>query len=319
MRAVWLTEFGGPEVLVATDRPDPVAGPGQVVVAVEFANITFVETQLRAGAGPGGFRPELPVIPGNGVGGLVDSVGPGVDPALVGRRVVSGTGGSGGYAERAVAKAEDLIEVPDGLPLDSAVALLADGRTATLLIRTARIRTGERILVEAAAGGVGSLLVQLGTAAGATVVAATGGGRKGELARELGADVAVDYQAPGWTDRVRGAVGAVDVVFDGVGGTVGRAAFELLDRNGRMVSFGLASGTWTDIPDEVARQRGATIVRVPRSDPAELRELTRAALAEARAGRLRPVIGQRFPLERAADAHAAIESRATVGKTLLAI
>ncbi|MBF9131937.1 zinc-binding dehydrogenase [Plantactinospora sp. S1510] len=319
MRAVWLTEFGGPEVLLATDRPDPVAGPGQVVVAVEFANITFVETQLRAGKGPGGFRPELPVIPGNGVGGLVASVGPGVDPALLGRRVVSGTGGSGGYAERAVVKTEDLIEVPDGLPLDSAVALLADGRTATLLIRTARIRAGERILVEAAAGGVGSLLVQLGAAAGATVVAATGGGRKSELARELGADLAVDYGDPDWTDRVRDAVGAVDVVFDGVGGTVGRAAFELLDRNGRMVSFGLASGTWTDIPDEVARQRGATLVRVPRSDPDELRTLTRTALAEARAGRLRPVIGQRFPLERAAEAHAAIESRATVGKTLLTI
>ncbi|MBE1490154.1 zinc-binding dehydrogenase [Plantactinospora soyae] len=318
MHAVWLTEFGGPEVLVATERPDPVAGPGQVVVDVEFANITFVETQLRAGGGIP-YRPELPVIPGNGVGGRIASVGPGADPTLVGRRVISGTGGSGGYAERAVVNIEDLIEVPDGLPLDSAVALLADGRTAILLIGAARIREGERILVEAAAGGVGSLLVQLGKAAGATVVAATGGGRKSELARELGADVAVDYRAPDWTDRVRDAAGTVDVVFDGVGGAVGRSAFELLGRNGRMVSFGLASGAWTDIPEEVARQRGATIVRVPRADPAELRKFTRAALAEALAGRLRPVIGQRVPLARAAEAHAAIESRATVGKTLLTI
>jgi len=317
MRAVWLTEFGGPEVLVAADRPDPEPGPGQVVVAVEFANITFVETQLRADTGP--FRWTLPTIPGNGVGGLVASVGPDVDPALLGRRVVSGTGGTGGYAERAVANADDLLEVPDGIPLDAAVALLADGRTATLLIEAARLRPGDRVLVEAAAGGVGSLLVQLARAAGATVVGAAGGNQKAELARSFGADVAVDYRNPDWPDRVRAAVGAVDVVLDGVGGEVGRTAFSLLDPGGRMISFGLASGEWTNIPDEVATRRGATIVRTPRAGPAELREFARAALTEAAAGRLRPLIGQRFPLERAADAHAAIESRATVGKTLLEV
>jgi NADPH2:quinone reductase len=113
MRAVWLKEFGGPEVLVAGEAPDPVPGAGQVVVDVAFANITFVETQMRAGL-PGPFKPELPVIPGNGVGGVV-----------AGRRVVSSTGGSGGYAERAAVDAAGLIEVPDGLALDDAVALLA--------------------------------------------------------------------------------------------------------------------------------------------------------------------------------------------------
>lgn len=317
MRAVWLKEFGGPEVLVAADAPEPVAGPGQVVVDVEYANITFIETQFRA-SGRGPFQPQLPMILGNGVGGVVASTGDGVDAAWVGRRVVTATGGSGGYAERAAVDAAGLLPVPDGLSLDAAVALLADGRTATMLARAARLRGGDRVLVEAAGGGVGTLLVQLAAAAGATVVAAAGGERKLALARELGAEVAVDYRGADWAARVLDAVGGLDVVFDGVGGDVGRAAFGLLDRGGRMLSYGLASGAWAGISEDEAAERGVALVG-SRPTPEELRELTESALAEAAAGRLRPVIGQRFPLDRAADAHAAIESRTTVGKTLLVV
>ena len=312
MRAVWLKEFGGPEVLVTDEAPDPAPGPGQALIEVVFANITFVETQFRAnGVGP--FKPELPMIPGNGVGGLVTAVGPGADAALVGRRVVSGTGGSGGYAERVAVDAAGVVQVPDGMELDTAVALMADGRTAVLLVRRAEVRGGERVLVEAAAGGVGILLCQLARTAGAQVVAAAGGPRKVQVARDQGADVAVDYLEPGWTD----AVGDVDVVFDGVGGDTARAAFDLLDPGGRMVSFGLASGAWASVPEDAAAERGVTIVRLPRATPEELRAATETALAEGAAGRLRPVIGQRFPLDRAGAAHAAIESRATIGKTLL--
>jgi len=316
VRAVRLAEFGAPDVLVAADVPDPEPGRGEAVIEAAFANITFVETQFRAsGAGP--HKAELPMIPGNGVGGIVAAVGAGVAEGLVGRRVVSGTGGSGGYAERVVVDAGGLIDVPDGLELDTAVALLADGRTATMLVRAVGVREGDRVLVEAAAGGVGTLLVQLAHAAGARVVAAAGGERKVALVRDLGAEVAVDYRRPEWAERVREAVGGVDVVLDGVGGAIARSAFELLARGGRMLSFGLASGAWADIPDGAAVDRGVTIVRRGRATPEELRAFTQSALAEAAAGRLRPVIGQRFPLERAADAHAAVESRATVGKTLL--
>ncbi|NES16384.1 MULTISPECIES: zinc-binding dehydrogenase [Micromonospora] len=314
MRAVWLREFGGPEVLVPGAAPDPVPGPGQVLIDVAHANLTFVETIFRA-TGFGPFGRELPVIPGNGVGGTIAAVGPGVDPALVGRRVVSATGGSGGYAERVVVDRDVPVEVPDGLPLDEAVALLADGRTALMLARAAGLRPGDRVLVEAAAGGVGHLLTQLATTAGARVIAAAGGPRKVALLRERGL-VVVDYREPDWPDRVRVAAGGVDVVFDGVGGPVARTAFDLLQRGGRMLSFGLAGGSWADVPEETAAARGVTLLR-PGASPDELRALTRQALAEGAAGRLRPLIGQRFPLERAADAHAAMESRATVGKTLL--
>jgi NADPH2:quinone reductase len=314
MRAVWMHEYGGPEVLVPGEAPDPVPGPGQALVEVAFANITFVETQFRArGFGP--VRATLPTIPGNGVGGTVAAVGDGVDPSLVGRRVVGPTGGSGGYAALATADAATLVEVPDGVALDDAVALLADGRTATLLMRSAAVAPGERVLVEAAAGGVGSLLVQMAVAVGATVVAAAGGERKLAVAHDLGAQVTVDYTQDGWTDRA----GRVDVVFDGVGGAVARAAFGLLEPGGRMVSFGLAGGTWADVKDEEAAERGVTLVRGARGTPDDLRGATASALAEAAAGRLRPLIGQRFPLDRAADAHAAIESRQTVGKTLLEV
>lgn len=314
MRAVWLREFGGPEALVEGEAPDPVPGEGQALIEVEFVNITFVETQMRSGNGPAPVKLEPPVIPGNGVGGVVAAVGAGVDGALVGRRVVTSTGGTGAYAERAAVDAKALFDVPDGLPLDDAVALLADGRTATMMLNAAGPRPGERVLVEAAAGGVGTLLVQLAKASGATVVAAAGGAHKTGIPMRLGADEAVDYREPGWA----GKVAKLDVVFDGVGGDVAREAFTLLRSGGRMVSFGLASGEWAGIPDEEAAGRGVTLVR-PSATPEQLREFTVSALEEAAKGRLRPVIGQRFPLDGAADAHRAIESRSTVGKTLLEV
>ncbi|MCK2238556.1 MULTISPECIES: zinc-binding dehydrogenase [unclassified Crossiella] len=313
MRAVWLREFGGPEVLQLGDAPDPVPGQGQVLIEVAYANITFVETQFRAG-GDSPFRVELPVIPGNGVGGTVLATGPSVDPDLVGERVISSLTGSGGYAELAVAAAATLHRVPAELPLDSAVALLADGRTAAMLLRATEVKPGERVLVEAAAGGVGSLLVQLAVAAGATVVAAAGGAHKTELAASLGAAEVADYTEPGWAQRIA----PVDVVFDGVGGEIGRAAFDLLGQGGRMISYGLASGEWAGIAEETAAERGVTLVSL-RPSPELVRESTRHVLAEAAAGRLHPVIGQRFPLAEAAAAHTAIANRGTIGKTLLEV
>ncbi len=318
MRAVVLDEFGPPEALSERELPEPVAGPGQALLDVEFAGVTFVETQVRAGHPPHPkLAPALPVIPGNGVGGFVCAVGEGVDPALVGERVVSTTGGSGGYAEQVVVDASLIIPVPLGVGLAGAVALLADGRTAVSLMCGARVQRGETVLVEAAAGGVGSLLVQLSRNAGGRVVALAGSERKLELARELGADLAFDYSQPGWGERVRDAVGSADVVFDGVGGSVGRTAFELLGRGGRMSSFGLAAGAFTEVGETEAAERGVTLVRGAPLTPEAMRSLSEAALRLAAGRRLRPVLGQSFPLEDAAGAHAAIEARETVGKTLL--
>ena len=139
MRAVWITEYGDPEVLRLGEAPDPVPGPGQVLVRVAVASITFVETQMRAGRAP--FPgPTPPMILGNGVGGVVEALGPGVDEKLLGRTVVTSTGGQGGYAELAAAAVGDLVDVPPGLSLNDATALLADGRTATALSRLGQPR-----------------------------------------------------------------------------------------------------------------------------------------------------------------------------------
>lgn len=169
--------------------------------------------------------------------------------------------------------------------------------------------------MEAAAGGVGSLLVQLAVNAGARVVALAGGARKLQVARDNGAEVAIDYLQPDWPAAVRDRVGAVDVVYDGVGGQVGRDAFGLLPPSGRYAGFGMASGSFAAIPADTRPE--ITRLTFGLVTPEQSGRLTRRALDLAVAGALRPVIGQRFPLDRAADAHAAIEARATIGKTLL--
>jgi NADPH:quinone reductase len=281
-----------------------------VVVEVAAASITFIETLVRAGRAPWQGGAEPPYVPGNGVGGTVAAVGEGVDETWRGRRVVTTTGGRGGYAERVAVPATNLIPVPDGVELRDATALLADGRTATGLVEIAAPQPGEVALVEAAAGGLGTLLVQLCRSAGATVIAAAGGQRKLAVARELGADHVVDYSRPQWTDGLP----PVDIAFDGVGGDVGAAALAALRPGGRFLMFGLASGAATTPTRDDVTVLGFESLG---SLGARASQLTAKALAAAETGGLRPVIGQVVPLADAAQAHAAIESRATIGKTLL--
>jgi NADPH2:quinone reductase len=323
MRVVRAIRFGGPDVLVPGEAPDPVAGPGQVVVDVAVAGMTFVETQIRRGIDRWHERPRLPYVPGGLVAGRVSAVGTQVDPAWLGQRVVAGTGETGGFAERAVAAVGELFPVPDGLGLPEATALYSDGSTAQGLAENAKIVSGDWVLIEAAAGGVGSLLVQLAHAAGARVVGAARGSRKLDVVRELGADAVVDYSEPGWTERVLEATGGAgpDVVFDGVGGQIGRAAFEVTARGGRFSVHGASSGEATLIDPAEARHRGVEVLGIEQLfdfGPNVMRWAERM-MSQAAAGLVRPVIGQTFPLERAADAHTAVENRTAVGKTLLLI
>jgi NADPH2:quinone reductase len=315
VRAVVIREFGPPGVLEPAEVAEVRAGPDEVVIDVEFANVTFVETQVRAGRPPHpSMLPVLPAILGNGVGGTVGDASP-----WSGLRVVASLNGRGGYAERAVATASALIRVPEELAMRDAVALLADGRTALALAGHAELGAGETVLVEAAGGGVGTLLVQIARRAGARVVALASQPRKLALARDLGADVTVDYSQDGWERQVRALAGEVDVVFDGVGGDIGLAAFGLLRAGGRFCPFGMASGSFAPVTPDLAQASQVTVRRGAGGSPEELAELARTALAEAAAGRLRPVVGQEFELADAARAHAAIETRQTVGKTLLAV
>ncbi|MFI6479386.1 zinc-binding dehydrogenase [Nonomuraea sp. NPDC050663] len=323
MRVIQMAQFGGPEVLVPGEAPDPVAGAGQVVVEVAVAGITFVETRIRRGVDEWHARPALPHVPGGLVAGRVGAVGAGVDPAWAGRRVVADLGESGGFAELAVADVERLFSVPDGLGLPEAVALHSDGSTAQGLMETVKVGPDDHVLVEAAAGGVGSLLVQLALAAGARVVGAARGARKLGVIRELGADAAVDYSEVGWTERVLEATGGVGptVVFDGVGGRIGREAFEVTARGGRFSVHGASSGEVTAIEPGHARARDVEVIGIEQlfGFGPHLARWAEQVMSLAADGRVRPVIGQTFPLERAADAHAAIENRTAVGKTLLLV
>ncbi|HEX2130049.1 MAG TPA: zinc-binding dehydrogenase [Actinophytocola sp.] len=325
MRAIQVVRFGGPEVLVPGEVSEPMPGGGEVVVDVEVADVLFLDTQLRSGWGQEYFAVSPPYVAGNGVAGTVTSVGAGVDPALAGRRVIARVGPAvngvqvpmGGYAERAVASVDGLVEVPDGLASREAVTFLHDGATAVGLLHHAALRPGERVLVTAAAGSLGAVLVPRAKAAGATVVAAARGARKLALVREWGADVAVDYTEPDWLE----AVGAVDVVFDGAGGASGEGAFGLVTPGGRYLSYGAASGEFPRIDQADARRRGVRHFGINdlRYEGQEARRKLRALMADAAAGRFRPFVGQTFPLERAADAHAEIEARRTVGKTVLEV
>ncbi len=309
MRAVVVREFGPPQVLEPAEVAEPRPGPGEVVIDIEYANVTFVETQVRAGKPPHpSMLPALPAILGNGVGGTAS-----------GRRVVASLNGTGGYAQHVVVAAGQLVEVPDGMAMRDAVALLADGRTALALTGRAALRAGETVLVEAAAGGVGTLLVQLARQAGARVVALAGEPRKLAIARDLGADLTVDYRQDDWVRQVRQVAGEVDVVFDGVGGDIGLAAFGLLGAGGRFCPFGMASGSFAPVSAELAQAHRVTVRPGAPASAGELLELVRTVLAEAAAGRIRPVIGQEYGLADAAAAHAAIEARRTVGKTLLTV
>jgi NADPH2:quinone reductase len=321
MRVVEVARFGGPEVLLVGEAPDPIPGAGEVVIDVAVADVLWVETMIRRGRGGRYFPVQPPYRPGVGVAGTVSVIGDGVDPAWTGRRIVTRTGEHGGYVERALVPADGLIAVPDALELSDAAALLHDGTTALGLADVVQIKPGDRVLVTAAGGGLGALLVQLAHAAGAYVVAAARGAKKLERIRQLGADAVTDYSEPDWIELVREATGGLDVVLDGAGGAYGRAAFDLVVPGGRFSAHGTPSGEFAVADQTDAQARGLTATGIERVQFAseQFQRYAVRALTEAAAGRIRPLIGQTFPLERAADAHAAIEARAVTGKTLLVL
>jgi NADPH2:quinone reductase len=290
-----------------------------VRIRVAAAGVHLIDTMIRAGRQGGPFPlPQLPMTPGREVAGAVDAVGAGVAESWVGRRVVTHLGqASGGYAQLALCSAEALHPIPDSLTEEAAVAMIGTGRTTLGILEIAALAPDDVVLVTAAAGGIGSLLVQAARNTGATVVGVAGGEAKVGRVRELGADLAVDYTVDGWPATVP----EVTVALDGVGGTAGRAALERLAPGGRLVLFGMASGQPTPLTAGDIIGRGLTVsgaigARVL-SRPGGLRGLEEQALAEAAAGRLVPVINPPFPLAKAADAHTAVETRATIGKTIL--
>ncbi|MFB7402153.1 zinc-binding dehydrogenase [Streptomyces rubiginosohelvolus] len=331
MHAVRLHTFGPAENLVYERTEDPVPGPGQVRIAVAAAGVHLLDTVLREGeAGPFPAPVDLPTVPGREVAGTVDSVGEGTDPGLLGKRVVAHLGmAPGGYAELAVTEADRLHEIPEELDAAAAVAMIGTGRTTLGILGFTPLGPDSVVVVTAAAGGIGTLIVQYAKNAGATVIALAGGPAKVARATENGAGLALDYTRPGWPLRAREYLDTAGlratVVYDSVGGTTARAAVGLLGPGGQHVVYGwsgegLRDGEPLTFTAAELAERSIPSASVLGPKMIErgggLRALETRALAEAAAGRLRPAV-QRFPLAEAAAAHRALETRGTMGKVVL--
>lgn len=313
MRAIQMTEFGGPEVLRLVDLPVPEPGEGEVLIRVARAGMNFADTHQRTNSylAPA----QLPLVPGSEIAGVREDTG---------ERVVA-LAGSGGYAQHATAPEALTVPIPDALDDGTAVAMLIQGLTAWHLYRTsAQIRAGESVVVHAAAGGVGSLAVQLGRPMGAgRVIATASTEEKRALALDLGADAAVDADPEGMTERLIEANGAkrVDVVFEMAGGAVFDASLRALAPFGRLCAYGIATGEQNEVRTGSLMRHSSAVVGFWLMHCIGRPDMFRGALedlfARAARGELRVVIGGTYPLAEAAAAQVALAERRTTGKLLL--
>ncbi|GHB14263.1 oxidoreductase [Streptomyces umbrinus] len=325
MQAIRLHTFGPAENLTyeRTDAPRPA--PGQVRIQVAAAGVHLLDTAIRAGIkGPLPELPALPTIPGREVAGTVESFGEGVAALWLGKRVVAHLGfNPGGYAELAVTDVDRVHEIPANLDFAEAVAMIGTGRTTMGIVQFADLTPDSVAVVPAAAGGIGTLLVQYAKHAGATVIGLAGGPEKVARVEKNGADLAVDYKDPNWPDQVRHFLGdrRATIVFDGVGGDTARKSVALLTAsNAKHLVFGWSGAGLHDgtpyLVEGVSESVLGPVMMQRTGGPNPIRTLELRALAEAAEGRLTPAV-QRFPLSQAAAAHRALETRNTIGKVVL--
>jgi NADPH2:quinone reductase len=324
MKAVQLSRFGAPDVLEILELPRPIPGPGQVLIRIRAAGINYFETLVRQNRYA--VTPILPIVPGVEVAGVIEAPGEGVDPDLIGRRVavpLFAVGRpTGGYAEYVSVSAPDVIAIPDGLSFEHAAALLVQGLTAVLLMRQTSPQ-GKTIAVTAAAGGVGSLLIQLAKQAGVKrVIALAGTPNKLELTQSLGADLAFNYQNQAWIDQVKEATDGkgVDIIYDSVGGAITRDCSSALAPLGELVFAALNRCQLTARDLESTFNQNQSIkgfALLPLLNAISLHHELFRLFDLAQSGTLKVLIGGRYPLEQAAEAHRVLENRLTTGKVVL--
>jgi NADPH2:quinone reductase len=323
MKAIQLSRFGGPEVLEIVETPTPAPQPGEVLVRVQASGINFFEVLMRQDRYA--VTPELPMMLGVEAAGVIEAHGDGVVTPAIGTRVavpLFAIGRSGGHAEHVVAEAASVVPLPDKLSFEDATALMVQGLTALHLVRQnpPKDRT---VLVNAAAGGVGSLLVQLARDSGARlVIAAAGSDEKRKLALALGADIAVDYSSPDWVERVREATGGrgADIIYEFIGGSFTKACLDALAPGGELIFGALGRFSLDQAAMEglfALNQSVKGFALLPFLTPDTLKADLGWLFAEAANGRLKVTQGGRYLLDRAADAHRAVERRETVGKVVL--
>ncbi|MCO1658821.1 quinone oxidoreductase family protein [Pseudonocardia humida] len=321
MRAIQISETGGPEVLTTAELPDPTAGPGELVVEVAAAGVNYIDTYHREGIYP----LPLPLVLGLEGAGRVREVGEGVDGFAIGDRVAWAEG-PGSYAEAVALRAERAVPVPDAVSDEVAVGALLQGMTAhALAFDVHPVQAGDDVLVHAAAGGLGLLLTQFAAARGARVIGTVSSAEKEELARRAGAADVVRYTE---VDDVAGAVRAltggagVAVAYDSVGRTTFDASLAALRRRGTLVLCGASSGPVPPFDPQRLNQAGSAYLTRPKlfdyiATPEELRARAAAVYGAVVDGSLDVRIGHRYPLAEAATAHTDLQARRTTGKVLL--
>lgn len=323
MKAVRFHKNGGPEVLVYEDVPDPMPKDGEVLIRIEAVGMNFADVMRRRGD-PYPDPSPTPFTLGVEVAGTVVALGKGVTTLEVGTAVVA-TPGAGGYAQYISVPAATAIPVPTGMSTVQAAALVGHGLTAALSLRkAARLEEGESILIEAAAGGVGSFAVQLAKLYGAgKVIAAASTPEKRAIALQLGADASVDYTDPGWAEEVRALTEGrgVDVLLEMTGGPTVNQALDAMAPFGRMVFIGQSSGKTAGIEPWRLTVPNHTVTGFYVGAYLAYPEVIMSTLTEIigyiMAGRLELQIGKVLPLSRAAEAHRLLEGRMTTGKVVL--
>ncbi|HLI66567.1 MAG TPA: quinone oxidoreductase [Caulobacteraceae bacterium] len=319
MLAIRAARTGGPDVLEAVDLPVPEPGPGQLRIRHHAIGLNFIDTYFRSGLYPA----RMPAVLGQEGAGVVDATGEGVEGWAVGDRVYAGQAGA--YAEFTVAPAARAIRLPDNVSFEVAAAGMLKGMTAEFLLRRCYpLRSGETILVHAAAGGVGAILVQWAKAIGAVVIGAVGSEAKAELVRGYGCDHVILYRDEDVAARVREITDGkgVPVAYDSVGKDTFEGTLASLARRGVFVSFGNASGPAPAVePIRLMRAGSLFFTRPTMADYTATREdldqSAGALFAVLASGVVKVEIGQTFALSDARRAHEALESRATIGSTVL--
>jgi NADPH2:quinone reductase len=320
MKAIRVHEYGGPEVMQLETIDDPRPGPGEALVRIDAAGVNFIDVYLRKGL----YKTTLPFTPGSEGGGTVVALGKGVAAPRVGERVAS-TNFAGSYAELALARADRLVVLPDGVSTRDGAAAMLQGMTAHYLTTsTYALKTGERCLVHAAAGGVGLLLCQIARRIGATVIGTVGSEQKAELARSAGAAETILYTEQDFVAEVKRITSGagVHVVYDSVGATTFLKGLDCLVPRGMMVLFGQSSGPAAPFDPQLLNQKGSLFLTRPTlmnyvAAQDELRWRAGEMLDWIRDGLLELRIDREVPLAHASEAHRALEGRRTTGKVLL--
>jgi len=332
MRAVVITKHGDPSVLQVQQRPDPAPpGPGQLRVAVRAAGVNFADHLARVGLYPD--APKLPAVVGYEVAGTVEAVGDGVDPSRVGERVLAGTR-FGGYADVVNVSANDSVAIPDALSFEQGAAVPVNYATAWAALHGyGSLRAGERVLVHAAAGGVGIAAIQFAKAAGAEVHGTASPGKHQKLA-ELGVDRAIDYRRDGWWK----GLGPYDLVLDALGGTSLRRSYDLLRPGGRLVGYGVSAlqqGEKRSLrraaPHALSMLRGFNLLSQLEDskaviglnmlrlwdDRGTLEPWITPLTAALHDGTISPIVHAAVPFAEAPEAHRILAARENIGKVVL--